>query len=159
MLDLQDVENIFEIKECLESMLVRHATMKLTPPDKAALKKIFRTMEEAAKARDRHAWLAADARLEKTLYTAAGNARAQQILSSVNAHWHWVWIGIVALGDRMDQSTREHKGILDQVFVGDVDGAATLTLKHLASIKRLLVTVLTSFVFPLTRSIGKASGV
>ena len=156
VLQLKDVENIFEIKECLEGMLVRQATRKLNPQDKVALKKIFRTMEEAANARDRHAWLAADARLEKAFYVAAGNPRAQQILSSVNAQWHWVWLGIIALGDRMEQSTREHGAILDRALVGDADGAVGLALEHLASIKRLLLTVLTHFVFPLTETVGGA---
>ncbi len=156
VLQLQDVENIFEIKECLEGMLVRQATRKLNPQDRVDLKRTFRAMEEAANARDQHAWLAADARVEKAFYAAARNPRAQQILSSVNAQWHWVWRGIIALGDRMEQSTCEHGAILDRALVGDADGAAALTLEHLASIKRLLLTVLTNFVFPLTETVGGA---
>ncbi|HWU38806.1 MAG TPA: FCD domain-containing protein [Candidatus Acidoferrum sp.] len=75
----------------------------MTPHDKAVLKKTFRTMREAAKARDQRACLVADACLGKTLNAAAGNARAQQFVSSVNVQWDWIWLGIIALGDFMDQ--------------------------------------------------------
>ena len=156
-LDLQDVENMFEIKECIETMLVRRATSKLTSQDKGVLKKVFRSMEEAAASEDAQAWLAADARLESTFYAAAGNPRAQQILSSLNTQWHWIWLGIISLADRMHQSTREHGMILERVYAGDADGAAALALDHLQSIKRLLLTVLTRFVFPVKTAYEKAS--
>jgi len=156
-LQVRDVENIFEIKECLESMLVRQATMKLTPQDKAVLMKAMASMEEATSRKDQKAWLAADDCLEKTLYTAAGNVRAKQIVSSLNAQWHWIWVGIIALGDRKEQSAREHRAILDRVFAGDADGAAALALDHLSSVKRLLLTLLTNFVLPLTEPFGGAS--
>lgn len=156
-LHVQDVENIFEIKECLESMLVRQATKKLTPQDKAVVMKAMASMEEATSSKDQQAWLAADDCLETTLYAAAGNPRAKQIVSSLNVQWHWIWVGIIALGDRMERSAREHKAILDRVFAGDADGAAALALDHLSSVKRFLLTLLTNFVFPLTEALGEAS--
>ena len=156
-LQIRDVENLFEIKECLECMLVRQATKKLTPQDKAVLVKAMASMEEATRRKDQQAWLAADDCLENTLYSAAGNVRAKQIVMSLNSQWHWFWVGIIALGDRMDQSAREHKAILDRVFAGDADGAGALALEHLLSVKRLLLSVLTNFVLPLTESTGRGS--
>ena len=151
----EDVESIFEIKECLEAMLVRQATKKLTPQDKAVLTKAMANMEEATSNKDQQAWLAADDCVETTLYLAAGNPRARQIVSSLNAQWHWMWVGIIALGDRMEQSAREHKAILAKVLAGDGDGAEALALSHLSSVKKSLLTVLTNFVLPLTDVLGK----
>jgi DNA-binding GntR family transcriptional regulator len=153
-LQREDVENIFEIKECLEAMLVRQATKKLTPHDKAVLAKAMAKMEAATNHKDRQAWLAADDCLETTLYLAAGNPRAKQIVSSLNAQWHWIWVGILALGDRMRQSAHEHKAILAKVFAGDAGGAEALALSHLSSVKQSLLTVLTNFVLPLTDVLG-----
>lgn len=154
-LHAEDIENIFETKACLESMLVRQATKKLTPQDKTVLMKAMASMEEATSQKDQQAWLAADDCLETTLYVAAGNPRAKQMVSSLNVQWRWIWVGIIALGDRMEQSAREHKVILDRVFAGDADGAAALALDHLCSVKRFLLTLLTNFVFPLTEVLGK----
>lgn len=154
-LQAQDAENIFEIKECLESMLVRQAAKKLTPQDKAVLMKAMASMEAATSQKDQQAWLAADDCLETTLYVTAGNPRAKQIVSSLNAQWHWIWVGIIALGDRMEKSACEHRAILDRVFAGDADGAVALTLDHLSSVKQLLLTVLAKFVLPLTDALGK----
>jgi DNA-binding GntR family transcriptional regulator len=154
-LQRDDVENIFEIKECLEAMLIRQATKKLTSQDKGVLTKAMANMEEATSRKDQEAWLAADDCLETTLYLAAGNPRARQIVSSLNAQWHWVWVGIIELGDRMEQSAREHKAILAKVFAGDADGVEALALSHLSSVKQTLLTVLTNFVLPLTDVLGK----
>jgi DNA-binding GntR family transcriptional regulator len=156
-LQIRDVENLFEIKECLECMLVRQATKRLTPQDKSLLVKLMASLEEATQKKDQQAWLAADDCLEKTLYSAASNARAKQIVSSLNSQWHWIWVGIIALGDRMDQSAREHRAILDRVFAGDADGAAALALEHLLSVKRLLLSLLTNFVIPLTETAGRGN--
>jgi len=154
-LQREDVENIFEIKECLEAMLVRQAMKKLTAQDKTVLTKAMANMEAAARKKDQQAWLDADECLERTLYLAAGNPRAKQIVSSLNAQWHWFWVGIISLGDRMEQSAREHKAILAKVFAGDADGAEALSLSHLSSVKQSLLTVLTNFVLPLTEVLGK----
>jgi DNA-binding GntR family transcriptional regulator len=155
VLQREDIENIFEIKECLEAMLVRQATKRLTLRDRAVLTKAMANMEEATSKADQGAWLAADDCVETTLYAAAGNPRARQIVSSLNAQWHWMWVGIIALGDRMEQSAREHKAILAMVFAGDADGAEALALSHLSSVKHSLLTVLTNFVLPLTDVLGK----
>jgi DNA-binding GntR family transcriptional regulator len=154
-LHAEDVEHIFEIKACLESMLVRQATKKVTPQDKAVLVQAMASMEEATCHKDQQAWLAADDCLETTLYVAAGNPRAKQIVSSLNVQWRWIWVGIIALEDRMEQSAREHKAILDRVLAGDADGAAALALDHLSSVKRLLLALLANFVFPLTEVLGE----
>jgi DNA-binding GntR family transcriptional regulator len=158
ILQVSDIAELFEIKEHLESMLVRQATMNLTAEAKNVLMKAMSSMEEAADRRDLEAWLAADRCLEDTLYGAATNARARQIVFSLNAQWRWIWLRLISLEDRMNQSAREHRDILDRVLGGDAEGAAARMVEHLAGVKRYLLNLLTNFVLPLTERLAGTGG-
>ena len=158
LLHTRDIEEIFEIKESLESLLVRQATMNLSADAKAVLVSAMARMEGATGRRDREAWLEADECLQDTLYAAAGNARARQLVSSLNAQWRWMWLRLISLEDRMNHSAQEHRAILDRVLAGDPEGAAVLTSEHLANVKRYLLNLLTNFVLPFTETLRSSGG-
>jgi DNA-binding GntR family transcriptional regulator len=147
-LQLKDIEEIFELKESLESMLVRQATSRLTAEAKAMLIKAISTMEDAAKAEDREAFLAADDCFHDTLYEAATNERAKQILSSINAQWRWVRLGLNALRTPMNQAAQEHRAILDRVLASDAVGAAARTTESISRVKRFLLDLLNNLALP-----------
>jgi DNA-binding GntR family transcriptional regulator len=154
ILNAQDLEEIFQLKISLETLLTREATRQLTPELKTHLLDAMTTMEQAASVRDQQAWLAADDRLQEILYGAAPNGRARQILSSLNAQWRWIFLRLLSLEERMAQSAREHRAILDRVLVGDAGGAAALVEEHLDSVKRYLLMLLTNFVWPMIERSG-----
>ncbi len=105
-LQVADVAEIFEIKESLEAMLVRQATPNLTADAKVKLAESVSRMEEAAKREDREAFLVADDSFHDTLYQAASNRRAKQILASINAQWRWIRVGLVGLLAPSDSRAR-----------------------------------------------------
>jgi DNA-binding GntR family transcriptional regulator len=154
MQQARDIEEIFEIKESLETMLVRQATMNLTADAKAVLARAMASMQEATIRNDREAWLVADDCLQDTLYAAASNVRAKQIVASLNAQWRWIWLRLISLEDRMNQSAKEHRAILDRVLAGDAEGAALLMSEHIANVKRYLLNLLTNFVLPFTERLA-----
>jgi DNA-binding GntR family transcriptional regulator len=158
MQQARDIEEIFEIKEPLEALLVRQAMPHLTAKAKAGLVRAMADMEAATTRRDREAWLAADECLQETLYAAASNVRAKQILASLNAQWHWIWLRLISLEDPMSQSAKEHRAILDRVLAGDADGAALLVSEHIANVKRYLLNLLTNFVLPFTERLAGSGG-
>jgi DNA-binding GntR family transcriptional regulator len=145
----QDLEEIFELKVCLESMLTRQGTQSVTPEMRAMLVNAMEAMEDATAKRDQNAWLVADECLQETLYGGARNARARQIVSSLNAQWRWIWLRLISLDERMEQSSREHRAIVNRVVAGDAEGAAALMGEHLSSVKRYLLMLLTNFVLPM----------
>ncbi len=157
ILNAQDLEEIFELKICLESLLTREATRHTTPETRIKLLEAMQAMEEATVARDQQCWLAADDRLQEVLYGAAPNGRARQILSSLNAQWRWIFLRLLSLEERMAQSAREHRAIVDRVLAGDGSGAAALVEDHLDSVKRYLLMLLTNFVWPMVHRGGGSS--
>ena len=104
------------------TVIARQAVTTLPAP----LSSESRPRAGAAAQEDRQAWLAADGAWHDTLYAAASNARARQIVSSVNAQWRCMQAGLFAMEERTSHSTAEHRAILDRVPSGDATGAARL---------------------------------
>jgi DNA-binding GntR family transcriptional regulator len=147
-LQVEDVAEIFEIKEALEAALVRQATPNLTADDKVRLAECVSRMEEAAETEDREAFLMADDSFHDALYQAASNRRAKQILSSINAQWRWVRVGLVGLLGGMSQAAAEHRAILDRVLTGDGEGAAVAMVQGVSRVKQYLLSVLNNLAVP-----------
>jgi DNA-binding GntR family transcriptional regulator len=154
-IQVADIEEIFELKECLEAILVRQATQCMTEAIAEALRAVMARMAAAAAREDRQAWLAADGAWHDTLYAAASNARARQIVSSVNAQWRCMQAGLFATEERMSRSTAEHRAILARVLSGDSAGAALLLQEQIGRTRQYLVTLLKDFIIPFT---GAAEG-
>lgn len=149
-LEASDIEEIFELKECLEAILVRQATRGMTAESATALRDLTEQMGDAAARGDRQAWLAADAAWHDRLYAVAGNARAKQVVSSINAQWRCMQAGLMAMQERMGQSAAEHQAIMVRVLAGDADGAARLLQEQIARTRQYLVILLTDVVLPFT---------
>jgi DNA-binding GntR family transcriptional regulator len=149
-LRVSDIEEIFELKECLEAILVRQAAQSMTEAIAEALRAVMARMEAAAVQTDRQAWLEADGAWHETLYAAASNARARQIVSSINAQWRCMQAGLFATEERMSRSTAEHRAILDRVLSGDAPGAARLLQEQIGRTRQYLVTLLRDFIIPFT---------
>jgi DNA-binding GntR family transcriptional regulator len=149
-LRVSDIEEIFELKECLEAILIRQAAERMTKPLAEALRAITTRMEVAALRMDRQDWLTADGAWHDTFYAAASNARARQIVSSVNAQWRCMQAGLFATEERMSRSTTEHRVILDRVLSGDANDAARLLQEQIGRTRQYLVTLLRDFIIPFT---------
>jgi DNA-binding GntR family transcriptional regulator len=147
-LQIMDVTEIFEIKECLEPMMVRQATPSLTADAMAKLTRAVSNMEEAAKNGDREAFVIADDTFHNTLYQAASNGRARQILSSVNAQWRWIRVGFIGLLGTMDQAVEEHRAVLKCLLAGDGEGAVATSVQNISRVKRYLLSVLNNLAVP-----------
>ena len=89
------------------------------------------------------------------LYAAAGNGRAKQILSSINAQWRWIRVGLIALQGRMGQAAQEHRAILDRVLAGDAEGAAEATSENISRVKRYLLNLLNNLALPFAATLDR----
>ena len=136
-------------------MLVRQATPNLTQDLKAKLSRSVSDMEEAARSGDREAFLAADDIFHDTLYQAAGNGRAKQIISSVNGQWRWIRVGLMGLLGGMSQAADEHRTILEAALSGDPEGAAISMHENISRVKRYLLSVLNNLAVPFAETMQR----
>jgi DNA-binding GntR family transcriptional regulator len=153
LLTVDDIVQIFEIKETLEGMVARRAVERMTPTLQAELELAILDMEKAAANGDRDAWMAADMHWHDALFSASGNERAREIIGMLNAQWYSVRVGLVALEGRMGKSIGEHQAVLERILERDGEGAEALMQDHLSHVKKYLLDLVTNLVLPLSQTL------
>ncbi len=149
-LSLQDINDIFDLKEVIEGMVARKAAECQDPMLKQELREAYALMDTAAKANDADTWLKADYNLHDVLYRMSGNERARHIITDLNVQWHRVRIGFVALQGRTKRSADEHHSFIDSILSGDGEAAELQMKAHLNQVRQELVHLLVTMVLPFT---------
>lgn len=147
-LSLDNINDIFDIKEVVEGMVARKAAACQDESLKASLGNTLGKMASAAEANDVEAWLEADFQLHDILFQMAGNESANRIITNLNDQWHRVRLGFVALQGRMQRSADEHSSIIKSILDGDGEEAERRMRTHLNQVRQELVHLLVSVVLP-----------
>jgi DNA-binding GntR family transcriptional regulator len=147
-LSLEDIHEIFDIKQALEGMIARRAANCEDSELRAALKATMERMRRAGDADDPVAWHEADAQLHQVIFAMGANERATGIIQNLNDQWHRVRIGFIALQGRIERSNPEHEAIIGSIISGDGGEAERLMHIHLNNVRDELVRLLTNLVLP-----------
>jgi DNA-binding GntR family transcriptional regulator len=157
VLSIAEIEEIFDLKIAIERSVARWASERGSAADRARLESAVRRMEDLAAARPEgsdkieawhNEWLDADIGYHKVLFAMAANRRCEQIIDTVNNHWHRLRLGILAIEDRIEKSVVEHRRIADAVLGGDGGRAEALMTDHLQNLKQMLVGIMKAFHYP-----------
>ena len=116
-LSLEDIHEIFDIKESVEGMIARRAAVCTDTALRQQLQGALADMERACQVDDAEAWLAADIAIHEVLFQMAPNERARRVVLNLNDQWHRVRIGFVALRGRMQDSTVEHRAFVEAIRI------------------------------------------
>jgi DNA-binding GntR family transcriptional regulator len=147
-LSLEDIHEIFDIKEVIEGMIARKAASCRDEHLRGKLRNAVLTMQAATDTGDTDAWLKADFFLHDILFQMAGNERAIQIIENLNAQWHRVRIGFVTLQGRTKHSAAEHQLFVESILEGNADEAELRMRSHLNRVREELVHLLVSMILP-----------
>lgn len=147
-LSLEDIHEIFDIKEAIEGMVARKAASCQDERLRSKLREALDVMRAAAEASDADAWLKADFLLHDILFQMSGNERANQIIENLNDQWHRVRIGFVALQGRTKHSVTEHQLFVESILAGNGDEAEKRMRTHLNRVREELVHLLVTMVLP-----------
>lgn len=147
-LSLKDIQEIFDTKETLESMLARKAGECKDDKQRKQLKSSMERMKKAAMANDHEAWRHADLELHDILLKMSGNERASRVIRDLNDQWYRVRLGLMAMQGRVERSNREHELVVDKVLAGDGEGAERHMRDHLHNLREELERLLVNMVFP-----------
>lgn len=151
MLSVQEVEELFDLKIEIEGAVARWAAQRGSEEQFARLQSICkrmnslaakRPMNESKESRWLEQWLAIDEELHRTLFEAAGNQRAQQIVITLNQQWHQLKVGILTLEGRVEKSAVEHERIVEAVCAQQAAEARKRMQTHLQNLKRELVKIM-----------------
>jgi len=149
-LSLKDIQEIFDIKETLESVLAKKAAQCGDERKRAQLRRTMERMKAAASANNYEGWRDADLELHDILLAMSGNGRASRIIHDLNDQWYRIRLGLIAMQGRLERSNREHEMVVEKVLAGDGEGAERYMRDHLHNLReeleRLLLHVLLPFV-------------
>ncbi|MGO9314597.1 MAG: GntR family transcriptional regulator [Syntrophobacteraceae bacterium] len=147
-LSLKDIQEIFDIKETLESTLARKAAACADDQQRGRLKKTLERMKKSAVANDYEAWRKADVELHDILLAMSGNGRATRIIGDLNDQWYRVRLGLMAMQGRLERSTREHEVVVERILAEDGNGAERYMRSHLHNLREELERLLLHIILP-----------
>jgi DNA-binding GntR family transcriptional regulator len=127
---LEDLENLFEMRELLErSAVVNVARKRLKDTDE--LKKLADAVAVAVKARNVGDYLEADRAFHEALVSRAGNPRLTKMIMDLRDDMRLFGIESAEGEERQRASVKEHYQLVDLAVKGDTKNIASLITSHI----------------------------
>jgi len=129
---VNEVLDLFDIREALEPFVVRRLAGHLSPEQVARLRGNLRDQVRAAKIKDVGESTRLDAEFHTMICEFLGNQEISQALWRMREKLHRLILGnFNRIPERMDGSVKEHVAIGEALIAGKGEEAAALVVKHL----------------------------
>lgn len=145
----EDMKEIYEILSSLEPDAA--AALARSKPSAEALmplREATRDMERAMDTNDLDLWADADDVFHRSLLELQGNRRLRDFVESLYDQAHRARVITVRLRQRPEQSTKEHREILEALKAGDADTAHRAFKAHRERAARELMIILENYKLP-----------
>ena len=132
-MDLRDVEELYTVREALESLAIRLAIENASAKDWDNVQRIVDSMAAAAEDDDGERFADADMAFHTSFYANSGNRR----LLDAWRPYQRIFAILFELSDTSDiaSATEDHQGFLDVVRTGDVEASVRRLRLHLTLAK------------------------
>jgi len=130
-LTLEDVEEIYGLKEVLEGLCGRKALEKINDTDINSLNSIISDAERFAKSNDILGYEEADRRFHQILREITEDKRLSYFLSILDAQLKLALPVINSLSGRVESSLQEHKKILSSLEKKNIQNAEFYSKEHM----------------------------
>ncbi len=137
----QDFLEAYQVREALEVMAVRLAVPRLTSGGLATLERAQAAMIGAAAAKDFTGFFHGNVAFHEAWVEASGNAKLLDVYRRLMVQLVVYRRPSAFLRGGLDQSLREHDGIIEAARAGDAEQAASLMLQHIEVPQRRLATL------------------
>jgi DNA-binding GntR family transcriptional regulator len=147
----KDIEEIFQIKQAIESMTASQAAGKATEDNKKELSTMLSEMRSLtgmdSSQHDTYVqrWLDLDTDFHDLLFRIANNSRAGIIVDNLNLQFMRIKLGMLVLEERVEKSIHEHLEIGEAVLEGNKEEAAHLMYNHLETVKQTIIALMKTF--------------
>ena len=128
-LTLDDLVEVFEIREVLEGLAARRAAQRMGPAEIDALRATVERMERAAEADDLTALSEASTRFHRLLRSGSRHARLPALIGLLGDAYQSLGAHELA-PERVLPAVAEHRAILDAIAGHDPDAAERATREH-----------------------------
>jgi DNA-binding GntR family transcriptional regulator len=157
VLTVREVEEIFDLKICIEGAVAAWAAERADDSRRSQIKTVLDRMKQIAAARPAEAskeqawldeWLDGDRQFHEIIFGAAGNGRARQVIRTCNMQWHRLKLGMLTLEGRVERSVAEHEAVAEAILAGRPAEARRAMEMHLLNLKKELVKVMRLLNYP-----------
>jgi DNA-binding GntR family transcriptional regulator len=127
-LSIEDLRELYELREALEGAAARCATLRMTDADIAELERLYEQYEQA---QDWEAWVQIGTEFHSRIVSCAGNLRLAAILDSLKAQIRMTrQTALRYVEGRRNESIYEHRAILNAIKERDPDQAEQQARAH-----------------------------
>lgn len=137
---VHDAEEIYELREVLETLVVRNAV--LDSKTLARLREIVTSAQSFLDKNDKPNYIRADAAFHTTLARASNNSRLRKMIESMHNQMLILRRQTFELTSHL--SVKQHLGILEAIEKGDRQVAANLMAQHIRAVRKTLIDHLKS---------------
>jgi DNA-binding GntR family transcriptional regulator len=131
---LQDIEEIYQLREILECHIVRETAKQFSPEELDEMEAALVTADKALENEDYGGFLESNRTFHHALDRKYGNKRISDLLDNLDEHvYRHLMAEFKAQGTTLLSAAaiRDHKIILDAIRDGDAESAASLMREHL----------------------------
>lgn len=147
-LTVKDVRDFYQTAEVLQGLACRLAAERGTEQQMARLEKTMVEMESAAACNDVARWTVADNLLHEHIVRMADNLVVSNMGRQIETITGRVRYLALHQPGRLQQSTHEHRGMVDAIRARDPELAAQRTQEHLQIVEGLLLGILQNYIVP-----------
>ena len=149
-----DIEEIFDIKMAIESLIARQAAEKGTREQMNVLGNLLIDIRRLTEKKIKigmpdvvyfEEWLRMDDHFHNLLFEMSNNNRARQIIQTLNMQWHRIKLGLSAIEGRTEKTAAEHEAIGKAIIQRDPDAAEKAVHHHLDNLKIMLLKLMNTF--------------
>jgi len=129
-LDPVEVEELYQVRQHLESLVARLAARRFSSEDRPRLEAILSQMTAAIAANDQACLVAESIRFHRTIAEIAGNRRLARLVGAVGEEIQRFRSLNMQMSTRTESAMLEHRQILDAFVARDEERAAQLMALH-----------------------------
>lgn len=138
----EDLVDIYKIRMRLEGLASREAAARISPEEKKRLSDSVELSEFYIQKKDTEHLKELDTEFHRIIYKASGNRLLYKTLSELHGNITAYRRLSLSSGDRLCDSVREHRDILNAILAGDAELADRLTSRHIeAALENLLKVI------------------
>ncbi len=135
----EELVDIYKMRIRLEGLASAEAAKRIGDDDKLRLREIVELCDFYIARRDAERLKELDSEFHSIIYRASGNRMLNKTLSELHRNIHIYRKRSLAVEERLEKSSEEHKQILDAIERGDSEAADRLTSAHIeAALNNLL---------------------
>jgi GntR family transcriptional regulator, rspAB operon transcriptional repressor len=148
-LSVEDIRSLEEANRALQCLAAQLAAAKGSESDLATLEEAIVRMEACLRTRDMEGWTGADQEIHRRIFQMCGNRWVWNLLLQMESLVARIRHIALKRPGRLEESTAEHRAVVDAIKSRDPDAARRAMQIHLEKTERNLITILEQFVVPI----------